>query len=200
MNKKKLIKNILCFLAFAIMIYLFILFGTKDYSVKIEDNVRFAQEYKDISKNNVFVYTNGHEILNILNGKSGIIFMGFPSNEWSHYYADYLNEIALLNDIDKIYYYDFKKDRELNNTTYVNIVNKLKDYLYITDTNYVDLFAPSIWIIKDGKVIFTDSEVYTISATMTPKEYFTDYKKNLFMSTLDNAIKEYLNQGEENER
>lgn len=195
MENKKIIKNIVSFILFAIMVWLFIDFGTRDYTVKIQDNVKFTNEYKDISKNNIFSYTKEHEVLDILNGKSGIIFLGFPSNIWSHYYAEYLNEIAIANEIDKIYYYDFKKDRDLNNATYLNIVNKLKDYLYESDTEQIDLFAPAIIIVKDGKVLYYNSEVAQVTANITPEEYFNDYRKNLFKTNLDIAIKQYL--GEE---
>lgn len=171
---------------------MFIYLGTKDYSVDIEDNVKFSNEYKDISKNNIYVYAKEHEVLEMLNGKSGIIFMGFSSNIWSHYYADYLNQVALTNGIDKIYYYDFKKDREMNNSTYLNIVKKLSDYLNVTDTGNSDLVAPTILIVKDGEIIYYDAEISTIKGNITPEEYFNDYKKNLLMANIDNAIKEYL--------
>lgn len=192
MKNKKLIKTIISFFAFVIMIILFIYFGTKDYNIEVTDNVRFSNEYKDISKNNIFIYTKEHEILDILNNKSGVIFMGFASNIWSHYYADYLNEIAKTNEIDKIYYYDFKKDREMNNGTYVKIVKKLRDYLCMTDTGNFDLVAPTIVIVKNGKIIYYDDEVSQIKGEVRPEAYFTDYKKNLFMANLDNVLKEYL--------
>lgn len=192
MKNKKLVKKIISFLAFVIMIILFIYFGTRDYKVVVSDNVKFSNEYKDISKNNIFAYAKEHEILDILNGKNGVIFMGFSSNIWSHYYADYLNEIAQANEIDKIYYYDFKKDREMNNSTYLNIVTKLSDYLYTTDTGNVDLGAPTIIIVKNGNIIYYDDEVCRVKGNVTPEKYFTDYKKNLFMASIDNALKEYL--------
>lgn len=192
MKKKKLIKNIISFVLFIGMLIMFIYLGTKDYSIDIEDNVKFSNEYKDISKNNIYVYAKEHEVLELLNGKSGIIFMGFSSNIWSHYYADYLNQVAIANGIDKIYYYDFKKDRELNNSTYLNIVKKLTDYLNVTDTGNSDLVAPTILIAKEGNIIYYDAEISTIKGNITPEGYFNDYKKNLLMANIDNAIKEYL--------
>ena len=111
------------------MVYLFAYLGTKEYKTEVTDNVRFSNEYKDISKNNLYVYANENKILDILNGKSGILFMGFPSNIWSHYYAEYLNEVALRYEIKEIYYYNFSKDRQMNNNVYNTIVNKLKEHL-----------------------------------------------------------------------
>jgi hypothetical protein len=192
MKKESILKNGIKLIIFIVMIILFIYFGTKDYEVKVTDNIKFSNEYKDISKNNIFVYAKEQEILDIFNNKSGIIFMGFSSNIWSHYYADYLNQIAILNGIDKIYYYDFKSDRELYNTTYASIVNKLVDYLEISDVGKRSINAPTIVIVKNGEIIYFDDEVTDIKGNVNPEDYFTDYKKNLLMANLDNAIKEYL--------
>lgn len=190
MKKKKLVKKIISLICLIVMTYLFIYFGSKDYVVKITDNVKFSNEYKDISKNNIFSYAKEHEILDLLNNGSGVIFMGFSSNIWSHYYADYLNEIAIINDIEKIHYYDFKKDRSIDNQTYINIVEKLSAYLTANDLGEMDISAPTIVIVKNGKIIYFDDEVNTIKGSVTPEEYFNDYKKNLFMASIDNALKE----------
>jgi len=190
MKKKKLVKKIISLICLVIMTYLFIYFGTQDYSVKVTDNVKFSNEYKDISKNNLFSYAKEHEILDILNNGSGVIFMGFPSNIWSHYYADYLNEMAIINDIEKIYYYDFKKDRSMDNQTYLNIVKKLSAHLTSDDLDNMDIFAPTIVMVKNGEIVYFDDEVNTVKGNIDPKEYFTDYKKNLFMANIDNALKE----------
>ena len=188
---KKLIIKIFKLFAFGIMIWLFIYLGTRDYEADIPDNIRFANEYIDISKNNVFDYTKNEEIIQLLNNGSGIIFMGFSSNIWSHYYADYLNKAALDNDIDKIYYYDFNRDRSINNATYENIVKRLKPHIILTDTNRADLSAPTVVIVKNGSVIYYNDEVNTIRGEVQPEEYFTDYKKNYVYNEFVNAIKLY---------
>lgn len=187
-NKKNLIKLFL----FIVMIYFFIVLGGKDYHTDVTDNVRFATEYKDISKNNIYKYIGEHEVMDILNGKSGILFMGFPSNIWSHYYADYLNEIAIYKGISEIYYYDFKRDRSLNNTTYHNIVNKLKSYLIFDDLGNVEIEAPTVVIVKDGTILYFDNEVQLIKGDITPEVYFTDYRKELVKSNFMKAIDTYL--------
>ncbi len=174
------------------MIYLFVILGTKDYSSDISDNIRFSNEYKDISKNNIYKYVNENAVLNILNGKSGIFLMAFPSNIWSHYYADYLNEIAIKNDIKEIYYYNFLQNRNLNNKTYDVIINKLKEYLVYNDLGKLDLTSPTIVIVKEGKVIYFDDEIRNIKGGTKPEEYFTDYRKNVIKNSIDVAIKEYL--------
>ncbi len=188
----KKLKNIVKLFLFVFMLFLFIYLGTKDYQTTVSDNVRFSGEYKDISKNNVFKYVGEHEVLEVLNGKSGILFFGFPSNIWSHYYADYLNEMALVNGISEIYYYDFKKDRNLNNVTYNNIVLKLKEYLATTDLGNQDLTAPTIVFVKSGNVLYFDDEIAHLKGNVTPEEYFTDYQKSALKTKFDVMIKNYL--------
>lgn len=186
--KKKI--NILKFLIFGIMIYLFIVLGTKDYKTDVPDNIRFSNEFKDISKNNLYVYVNENKVLDLLsNKKSGILFMGFSTNIWSHYYADYLNEVALENSIEEIYYYNFSKDRHLNNKTYALIVSKLKDYLTFDDSGAMDLKAPTVLIIKNGKILYFDDEITHLKGEIKPEDYFTEYRKNIVKSNFEKAIK-----------
>lgn len=173
------------------MIYLFAYLGTKEYQTEVTDNIRFSNEYKDISKNNLYVYVNENKVLEILNGKSGILFMGFPSNIWSHYYAEYLNEIALSNQIHEIYYYNFRKDRNLNNNTYNSIVEKLKNYLSFDDIGNIDVHAPTIVIVKEGEILYFDDEITNLKGEIQPETYFTDYRKNLIKTKLNEAIKTF---------
>lgn len=173
------------------MIYLFVYLGTKDYQLNVTDNVRFSSEYKDISKNNLFVYANENKVLEILNGKSGILFMGFPSNIWSHYYAEYLNEVSINNNLEEIYYYNFLKDRNLNNKTYNGIVSKLKEYLTFDDLGNIDLFAPTIVVVKNGEVLYFEDEISNIKGETRPEDYFTEERKNLIKENLNRAIKSF---------
>lgn len=183
--------NIVKFIIFCIMIYLFAILGTKDYQTDVTDNIRFANEYKDISKNNVYVYANGNKILDVLNGKSGIVFMAFPSNIWSHYYAEILNEVALENQVKEIYYYNFSKDRGLNNQAYLSIVEKLKNYLTINDLGKKNLSAPTVVVVKNGEILYFDNEIKNIKGDMKPENYFTDYRKNFLKINFDTALKKY---------
>lgn len=187
----QLLKNGIKLIIFIIMISFFIYFGNKDFNIDVSDNVKFSNEYKDISMNNIYVYARGEEINKLLNDGSGIVFFGFSSNIWSHYYADYLNEVAMDNEIDKIYYYDFLRDRAINNDLYEKIVKRLKKYLIINDLGRVDLAAPSVVIVKDGSVIYFNDEMQSIHGEIKPEDYFTDYKKSYIIAEFSNAIKLY---------
>ena len=196
MKKLKKSKNIIKLILFVGMLYLFIYLGTKDYHLDVADNIRFASEYKDISKNNLYKYINENEALELLNGKTGILFLGFSSNIWSHYYADYLNEMASFHNLKEIYYYDFYKDRQLNNKTYQKIVQKLDSYLISSDTNKKELSAPTVVMIKNGEIVYFDNEILYLTGDIKPEEYFTDYRKNLIRMNFDKAILAMLGEEE----
>lgn len=184
-------RNIIKLFIFVGMVYLFAYLGTKDYKTNVSDNIRFSSEYKDITKNNVYVYANENKVLEVLNGKSGILFMGFPSNIWSHYYAEYLNEVALNYEIEEIYYYNFSKDRQMNNNVYNSIVLKLKEYLSFDDNGNMDLSAPTVVIVKNGEILYFDDEITHLKGEVSPEEYFTDSRKNLIKTNFDVAIKSF---------
>lgn len=194
--KKK--KNILKLILFIIMIYLFIILGTKDYTKNIADNEKFSLEYKDITKNNVFKYYNNEKTLELLNSKSGILFMGFKNNIWSHYYAEYLNEIAYINNIEEIYYYDFYKDRKLNNKIYLKIVERLKDYLKKSDEGVFNLEAPLVVIINNGEILYVNNDISTLKGNISPENYFNEYEENMLKISFDREFKNYLEKGDLN--
>ena len=196
MKKLKKSKNIIKLILFVGMLYLFIYLGTKDYHLDVADNIRFASEYKDISKNNLYKYINENEALELLNVKTGILFLVFFSNIWSHYYADYLNEMASFHNLKEIYYYDFYKDRQLNNKTYQKIVQKLDSYLISSDTNKKELSAPTVVMIKNGEIVYFDNEILYLTGDIKPEEYFTDYRKNLIRMNFDKAILAMLGEEE----
>ena len=111
MNKN--LKRFFQGLLFVLIIVAFIFVGTRDFSKKIEvDNERFDLEYSNVSKDNVFVYANAQDVYTRFKNGNAIVFMGFPSNKWSGYYAELLNTAAKEVGISEILYYDFKKDRE----------------------------------------------------------------------------------------
>lgn len=189
--KKK--QNIIKLILFIVMLYFFVILGTKNYT-DTSDNIKFATEYKDISKNNIYKYVDGSDVLNTLES-TGIILMGFSSNIWTHYYADYLNEIAMLNNIDVIYYYDYKRDRSLNSKNYVSILNKLRDYLTTNDDGTISANAPIVIMVKDGNIVYFNNDIDSLKGSVTPSEYFTNYQENLLKADFTLGIEKML--GEE---
>ncbi|MBR1417259.1 MAG: hypothetical protein IJ572_05550 [Bacilli bacterium] len=188
---KKYIRAIIYFVLFAILIGAFIYLGEKDFASEkgITDAKRFSQEYY-IGENNPFKYIYGSEAVDIIKNKTGIIYMGFSSNDWSKYYARYLNEAARENDIKTIYYYDLAKDRAKYTKYYRELESILSDYLYELDTGVVRLSTPALVIIKDGKIIFFDDETAIERNNVNPKDYWVQERIQTFKNRLSIYFKE----------
>ena len=89
-NKKYIVYGIISIFLMGLIIFLII------HNVKnnIPDNEKFANEYTEVGKNNVFVYREADEIIKILEGGTGIVYLGFPECPWCQAYVPMLNEVA----------------------------------------------------------------------------------------------------------
>ena len=188
---KKVVRKIIYCLLFILLIGAFIYLGKKDFSdmSKQSDNVRFAQEYS-INKENPFVYSYGSQIVDVIKNKSGIIYLGFSSNEWCKYYVKYLYDVLRDNDIKKVYYYDILKDRAKNTKHYLELENLLSDYLYKLDNGNIHVLTPALIFVKDGKIVYFDDETSIERNNLTPDLYWTSEKVDAFKSKINTYIKE----------
>ncbi len=191
-KKMPLGQKVFYILSFLFLISAFIYLGTKNYEVKnkVKDNELFTKEY-GISKDNVFVYKNAKEILELLNSNSGLFFFAFPENTWSSNYALLLNEVAKEENINQIYYYNFYTDRVKKDYYYQNIVDFFTNYTYVMDDEAQNLYAPTFAIIKDGEIIYFDNETAILPRNYSLKEYWTQEKKNNKKEALRTMIKTY---------
>ncbi len=189
--KKKLIK-IFQGIAFIAIIIAFIYVGTLDFSPKeIIDNEKFDQEYEMVSSDNVFVYANARDVYSALKGNA-IIFMGFPANKWTGYYANILNEAAKSSNIKEILYYDFYEDRNNKNATYQSIVLKLNNYVLTLDNGTKNIYAPTLVVVKNGNIVYFDNETALILGSTKPEDYWTELKIGLKTNSLKTMFKDYL--------
>lgn len=189
---KKKIKRVLQGLAFIAIIIGFIVIGTRDFDKKVVvDNEKFDQDYVNVNKENVFKYVNAVEVSTELK-QDAIIFMGYPENVWSGYYANILNEAAKDSGIKEILYYDFYEDRENHNATYQSIVLNLTNYLITLDDGTQEIYAPTLVIVKDGKIIAFDNETAFVRGNLTPEIYWNEYKTGAKYSLFKSMFEEYL--------
>lgn len=150
---------------------------------------KFLSEYTLITENHVFEIINTAEVVNILNNKTGIVFFCNPGSDWCQHYAKILDDIALENGINKIYYVDIKNDRNINSNNYRKIVTKLQDFLDSDDTGNKRLNMPNLTFVKDGIIISNDNRTSLVSSDTTPEEYWTrenilTFKNNIIESIL----------------
>ena len=188
-------------ISFIFLFAAFIYLGTKNYNApirKLSDQESFTQEY-GITSDNIYAYKTSQEVLELLNTGSGIIFFAFPENEWSHVYADLLNEVGKSYGIDEIWYYNFYKDRNNDNYYYNNIVRILNAYVPVTDTGEKDLYAPSFVIVREGEIIGYDDETSIVSGDVTVDDYWTMEKQQKKKVELGVLFQKYLSEGSHEE-
>ena len=182
MNKK------IRYIVFGVLLILLLLISVYFIFIKKEnDNIQFSKEYNSVTKENIFVYKTKEEILNILEHGTGIVYFGYPECPWCMAYVPLLNEIAMNEGIEKIYYYNIKEDRKNNTEFYQKVVNILNDYLDYDQEGKKRIFVPNVTFVKNGEIIFNDNETSLISGG-SPSEYWTDEKKNLFNEKLRSNI------------
>ena len=77
MKKKRIMILVSVIILFMIGVVSLVLFLKKDKKT-VSDMEKFSAEYHEVAKNNVFVYRNIDEIINILEKGTGIVYLGFP--------------------------------------------------------------------------------------------------------------------------
>ena len=113
-----------------ILVVSVLLTGCKDKTKEEEtDSQKFSKEYTDVSEYNVFVYKDIDEIIKILEHGTGIVYLGFPECPWCQAYVPKLNEVADVEGLEKVYYYNIYNDRKENTEKYQKIVSILSDHL-----------------------------------------------------------------------
>ena len=197
MKKKKLFKSkaqmIIYIILYIICIGLFVVIGNMNYKDSSETEAKkFSNIYKNIAEDNLYVFASASDVLNIVNGRSGVILLGFPKNKWTSYYAEYLNDVGKVVGLDKIYYYDFLDDRDESNGTYETLVNKLNVYTPVNDEGVTDLAAPTVLVVKNGEVIAYFDETSIIKGNTTPEDYYTENAIALTKEMFKNALEEYI--------
>lgn len=152
-----------------------LLFGcTKENTKDETDAKKFAKEYTKLTSDNYFVYKNDEEIIKILEHGTGIVFVGFPECPWCQAYAPILNEVADIEGLEKIYYYNILEDRKNNTEPYKKIVSILSDYLRYNEEGNKRIYVPAVIAVKEGEIVgFDDETSYDTKGLDNPDEYWT---------------------------
>lgn len=198
-NKYKSIYNIIFYIILVVVCVVSFIFGMK-YAGNKEDTktdaVKFASEYP-VSEDNVFVYRSLEEINKILKNGSGIIFLGFPECPWCRGYAPIINEVAKQEKLEKVYYFNIKKDREDNSELYQETVKLLGDNLRYDDEGNRRIYAPSLIAVKNGKIVgFDDTRYWNNKSYETPEDFWnkedlTSMKEKLVKMITDTKDQSY---------
>ena len=156
------------------LVLTFILVGcTKDK--KETDSEKFAKEYNNITEDNYFVYRDIDEIIKILEHGTGVVYLGFPECPWCQAYVPILNEVADIEGLEKIYYYNIYEDRKNNTASYQQIVNLIGEYLQYDEEGNKRIYVPAIIVVSEGQIIgFDDETAYDTKGLEKPEEYWTE--------------------------
>lgn len=156
---------------------------------KMSDAERFAKEY-DFTVNNVFVYRNLDEINKILENGTGVIYLGFPECPWCRGYIPYLNEVAINEHLDKIYYFNILNDRKNNTSGYKKTVQLLNDYLKYDNEGNKRIYVPAVIAVNNGKIVgFDDESSLDTKGYETPEEYWKNEDLDGLKKRLSDMIK-----------
>ena len=141
---------------------------------EITDASKFADEYTELTDDNVFVYASADEIIDTLENGNGVVYLGFPECQWCQRYVVYLNDVAKKNNVDKILYYNIREDRNDNSENYLKIVDLLKDYLQDDEDGNPRIYVPAIIFMNDGKIVgFDDETSLDTKGCSNADEYWT---------------------------
>lgn len=141
---------------------------------EITDASKFADEYTELTDDNVFVYASVDEIIDTLENGNGVVYLGFPECQWCQRYVVYLNDVAKENNVDKILYYNIREDRNNNSDNYLKIVDLLKDYLQDDEDGNPRIYVPAIIFMNDGKIVgFDDETSLDTKGCSNADEYWT---------------------------
>lgn len=156
---------------------------------KMSDAERFAKEY-DFTVNNVFVYRNLDEINKILENGTGVVYLGFPECPWCRGYIPYLNEVAINEHLDKIYYFNILNDRKNNTSGYKKTVQLLNDYLKYDNEGNKRIYVPAVIAVNNGKIVgFDDESSLNTKGYETPEEYWKNEDLDGLKKRLSDMIK-----------
>ena len=125
-----------------------------------EETKKFINEYKDVNsyievdipKETKIHYASTEEVLNLVTSGTGIIYFGRPTCPWCRNIIPVLASVANSNNM-VINYYNPGEVSADESYMYVEIKNKLSDYLRTNDNGEKAFYLPDVYFIKDGKVI-----------------------------------------------
>lgn len=188
--KKKLIWGIGIIVLISAIIIGLLLLNKED---KLSDGQKFSEEYTTVTEDNVFVYRNIDDIINIMEHGTGIVYLGFPECPWCQAYVPILSEVADTEGLEKIYYFNIYNDRKDNTQNYQKIVSIIEEYLQYDDEGNKRIYVPAIIAVSEGKIVgYNDETSYDTLGYSEPNEYWTEERIKQLKPKLANMINEVL--------
>ena len=155
----------------------------------IED--KFISQYPKVTSGHKFVYAEPAEILDIIDGGDGVVFLGFPECPWCQQLAPIIQEAAQSENIDKIYYLNIKESRANNDEVYQKLVTKLQDYLPKDDDGNPRISVPDVTAYRGGQIVGRfEQEATNDGEQVAPDTYWTSERKDRAVEQLREMMAE----------
>ena len=193
--KRRLSKNkiipivaVACALALALALALAGFAALSPKEPPLSDAERFSSDYVLIDEDNIFVYKNAKQTIDILANGTGIVFLGFPTCPWCQAYVVLLQDVAKQMGVEEIFYLDIFDDRSNNSKEYRKLVELKEEHLLLDDNGNPRIFVPDVTVVKDGAFVGHDNETSTMS-DMDPADYWTISGVDALQARLREMIK-----------
>lgn len=191
MRRKGLLRKAIYLILFIALGVCFVLISEKYKDNSKPDIIEISDYYEGLNDKQYTVIGGGKFINLLENDGKHLIVIGNYKSEWSKYYVEELDKAIEVSDIKNVYHYDINNDKAQLNSNYYAIVNLLKGSLVTTDGTDSNLLAPSFYIIKDGKVLYYNTDTVAMKNTEKPVNYWTEEEKQEFNTEITNAINKY---------
>ena len=192
MKNKGLIIGLVAIIVILIGVVVFLLVrdnNEENVETTPTDAEKFAEEYPSMPDDNVFTYATVDEIIDVLDGGSGIVYLGFPECQWCNAYVPYLNDVAKSVGVNEILYYNIREDRSNNSENYQKIVELLDGYLTDDEEGNPRIYVPAVIFVNNGTIVGFDDETSLDTGGFTnPDDYWTEEK----VSDLKSRLTSYM--------
>lgn len=186
---KNIIKKVIYLLIFILMIFAFI-FLSKKYTKDEEITETITTYYSNITSKK-FEVVKAAKVKSLLKEGKSIIILGNNESKYSEKYVSLIQETIESIILDKVYYYDLRKDKQQQNSNYYDIRDALSGNLVTTDLGENNLLAPSFYIIDNGEVKYYNIESVAVKNTDSIEDYWTYEKEQNFKNDIYTAIEQY---------
>ena len=160
------------------------------------DSVKFKEEYEalnnrtvvmEIDENNPIKYIEFNGVIDLLNNGTGVLYFGFPGCPWCRNMLPVLFDVAKLNNVDTVYYFNPSNIRKNGDDDYKKLTNILNDYLLENEEGEKTLYVPDVYFVKDGKIV--GHHLSTVDSQTNPLIPLTNEQNN----ELKNIYQELFN-------
>ena len=173
-----------------ILTFLLVLTGCSKVKVtKIQDDVktdgiRFSEEYKTLSSDNIYEYSTYDNIIDVLKSDTAVIYLGFKECALCKEIVPILNDVCKEKKVKNILYYNFKEIRNNNTKEYQNLVSILNDYIKTDEEGLKRITAPTIIFVNKGEI----RGIYIGSLSPDQEEILSNEQKESLKNSFDSLI------------